>query len=163
MPVLSSRNLSVFATALVALCGCASVISGRTAQVKIASNPQNAHVSVRDQEGAEVASGTTPAIVSLKRGRSWFRSTQYTATISKPEYETAQVPIRSTVNPWVFGNLAAGGLIGLAVDGTTGAGWKPKPGEITQQLQPIGFPSEPVTELTAAQMPAERQTKTVKR
>jgi hypothetical protein len=93
--------------------------------------------------------------VSLKRGRTWFRPAKYTATISKPGFDTAQVPIRSTMNPWVIGNVAAGGLIGLAVDGTTGAGWKPKPNEITQQLQPLSETLEPEAQLTAARSPAD--------
>jgi hypothetical protein len=153
--------LAALAAPLVAIGGgCASIISGRTAPVKIDSHPPQAHVSVRDHEGMEVASATTPAMVSLKRGRTWLRPAKYTATISKPGYETARVPIRSTLNPWLVGNVAAGGVVGLAIDGTTGAGWKPKPGEIVQTLQPASEPYGPADEglqLTAAETPVKNR------
>lgn len=146
--------------------GCASIISGRTAQVKIDSHPRNAHVSVRDHEGSQVAQATTPATVELKRGRTWLRPARYTATIYKPGYQPAQVPIRSTPNPWVIGNIAAGGVIGLAIDGTTGAGWKPKPNEIVQHLQPLEEYDTPMEEgprLTSAEAPTDSTTKSKKR
>ena len=165
---MESRTVAALALAwFVTANGCASVISGRTAEVKIDSNPRQANVSVRDHEGMEVAAATTPATVSLKRGRTWLRPARYTASISKPGYETAEVPIRSTLNPWVVGNLAAGGVVGLAVDSTTGAGWKPKPNEIVQQLQPITDPMEgeveAEAELAAAEIPIEPQMKSKKR
>jgi hypothetical protein len=163
-----SRGLAALSVALlVTASGCASIISGRTAQVKIDSYPRQADVSVRDHEGLEVASATTPAIVPIKRGRTWLRPAKYTATISKPGYQTARVPIRSTFNPWVFGNVVAGGVVGLAVDGTTGAGWKPNPNEIVQRLQPITDPLEgeagEEAELAAAEFPVNPRAKTKKR
>jgi hypothetical protein len=165
---MESHTMAAFGLAwLFMASGCASIISGRTAQVKIDSNPRRANVSVRDHEGMEVAAATTPATVSLKRGRTWLRPARYTASISKPGYEIAEVPIRSTLNPWVVGNIAAGGVVGLAVDGTTGAGWKPNPNEIVQQLQPITDPMEgeveSEAELAAAEVPIEHETKTKKR
>jgi hypothetical protein len=160
------RRITVVLILLASASGCASIISGRTAQVKIDSHPRNAHVSVRDHEGSQVAQATTPATVELKRGRTWLRPARYTATIYKPGYQTAQAPIRSTLNPWVFGNVAAGGVIGLAVDGTTGAGWKPKPNEIVLHLQPMGeydVPMEEGPRLTSAEAPADSTTKPKKR
>jgi len=150
MRMKSRGREALSACLLVALSDCASIISGRTAQVKFDSSPRQANVSVRDHEGSEVASATTPAVVSLKRGRTWFRPARYTASISKPGYQTAEVPIRSMPNPWIVGNVAAGGVIGLAVDGTTGAGWKPSPKEVVKSLEPIGEPMEHEAELTAA-------------
>jgi hypothetical protein len=145
--------------------GCASIISGRTSQVKIDSHPRNAHVSIRDHEGSQVAQGTTPATVELKRGRTWLRPARYTATISKPGYQTVQAPIRSTLNPWVFGNILLGGPVGLAVDGTTGAGWRPNPNEIVQHLHPLGDYEMPVEgpQLTSAETPSEAPKKAKQR
>jgi hypothetical protein len=160
------QRITIVLSLLTSSAGCASIISGRTAQVKIDSYPRNAHVSVRDHEGSQVAQATTPATVELKRGRTWLRPTRYMATISKPGFQTARVPIRSTLNPWVFGNIAAGGVIGLAVDGTTGAGWKPKPNEIVQHLRPLGeydTPMEEGPQLTSAEAPRTSTTKSKKR
>src|SRR5262245_13021219 len=81
--------------------GCASIISGRHADVTIDSYPTNAHVVIEDNKGRQVASLQTPGTVSLKRNRAWFLPAKYTATIDAPGYVPVQVPIRSTVNPWV--------------------------------------------------------------
>jgi hypothetical protein len=146
--------------------GCASIISGRTSQVKIDSHPAGAHVSVRDHEGSQVAQASTPATIELKRGRTWLRPARYTATISKPGYQSARVPIRSTLNPWVFGNIFLGGPVGLAVDGTTGAGWTPNPNEIVQHLHPLGDYEMPIDEgprLTSAETPSEAPAQPMKR
>lgn len=126
--------------ALAPIGGCASIVSGRCADVAITSSPPDAHVSVRDKQGRTVASATTPAVVSLKRGDGFFKRAQYTATIEKPGYSTAHVPIESQVNPWLFGNVFLGGFIGLAVDPYTGAMWRPTPDEINEELQPSNRP-----------------------
>jgi hypothetical protein len=118
--------------------GCATIISGRHADVAIQSNPSNAHVTVRDRSGMPVAEATTPAVVPLKRGDGFFRKARYTATIEKPGYEPAQVAIDSKLNPWVAGNLVFGGVAGMVVDPYTGAMWKPKPSEIRLDLAPAG-------------------------
>jgi len=129
---------------LLAPVGCASLVSGRHAEVAINSNPPGAQVSVHDTKGRMVASGQTPAVVSLKRGDGFLKKARYTATIEKPGYQTAQVPIESRLNPWVFGNVVFGGVVGLAVDPYTGAMWRPAVKEINQQLAPLdGSPLGP--------------------
>ena len=128
----------VVAVAIVlGLCGCASIVSGRTADVRLNSQPPNAHVVVRDHEGVEVAQATTPAVVALKRKRKFFLPARYTATFDAPGYETQQVELRSTVNPWVAGNVVLGGVVGLVVDNATGAAWKPKSDELSPSLTPM--------------------------
>ena len=146
-------SAALIVTALVSFSGCASIVSGRHAQVKIDSYPQNAYVSVRNQDGDEVAVAQTPAVVSLKRGRTWFRPSHYTATINKPGYETAQVPIRGSLNPWLFGNVVFGGVAGLAIDSTTGAGWRPTPDEVRPHLTPLETPL--ANPSSTAQQPGE--------
>ena len=116
--------------------GCASIVSGRRADVTINSYPSNAHVVVRDDQGKDVASCTTPGTVSLKRNRKWGLPARYTASIESPGYETAEVPIRSTMNPWIFGNVVFGGIPGLLVDNVTGAAWQPKDKNIHRDLLP---------------------------
>lgn len=124
----------------VALTGCASVMSGRHADVAFDSYPSNAHVVIRDKVGREVASLNTPGVVSLKRNRRFFMPARYTATIEAPGYQTAQVPIRSTINPWIVGNVVVGGIPGLIVDNATGAAWKPRQSQINHQLSPLDGP-----------------------
>jgi hypothetical protein len=133
------HRLSVLAASLMLIAtGCATIISGRHADVAINSNPSDAHVTVRDRRGMTVAEATTPAVLPLKRGDGFFRKARYTATIEKPGYQPTQVAIDSKLNPWVAGNIVFGGVAGLVVDPYTGAMWKPNPNEIQLALAPLG-------------------------
>jgi len=132
---LAVPSLAVAAT--VCLSGCASIVSGRHADVKLDSHPSNAHVVVRDHHGVEVASARTPAVVSLKRNRKFFLPAKYVATFEASGYRSVDVPLTSSINPWVAGNIVLGGPIGLVVDNATGAAWKPRHDQISQHLTPI--------------------------
>ena len=134
--VVDATILGLAATLLFS--GCASIVSGRRADILIDTYPTNAHVTVCDNKGRAVASLQTPGTVTLKRNRRWFLPARYMAIIEAPGYETAQVPIRSTVNPWILGNVVIGGIPGLIVDNATGAAWQPRQSEIHRQLQPLG-------------------------
>jgi len=137
-----SRRAIVVAAALLSS-GCASVISGRTATVRIDSRPSDADVVIRDKLGNEVLATHTPATVELRRKQGWVWPARYTATIEKPGYQPQTVPIRSTLNPWVLGNVIVGGPLGLVVDTATGAGWKPKVASIQPDLEPIYTAQQP--------------------
>jgi hypothetical protein len=132
---------SVFACAVLAtLSGCASIISGRHAEVAFDSHPANAHVVVRDNAGREVAELNTPGVVSLKRNRRLFMPARYTATYNLPGHHPAEVPLYSTLNPWLVGNVVVGGIPGLIVDTATGAAWKPRLSTVHQNLSPYYQP-----------------------
>jgi hypothetical protein len=136
---------AAFATAAILLFGgCASIVSGRKANVAIDSYPTNAHVVIHDKSGHEVASVMTPGVVALDRNGKWFLPARYTATIEAPGYQTAEVPIHSTINPWILGNVVVGGIPGLIVDDATGACWKPDRDTIHQQLAPASYAQQPL-------------------
>ena len=137
MKTFSVATRALVAAALFLSSGCASIVSGRHAEVTIHSIPSNAHVVVRNKRGQEVASLNTPAKVALKRKDKFIFPARYTATIAAPGYQPVDVPIRSTVNPWILGNVVIGGIPGLVVDNATGAAWMPRQSEIHQQLSPI--------------------------
>jgi hypothetical protein len=139
----STATFSLIALATFSLLtGCASIISGRSADVAIDSYPSNAHVIIHDNDGRQVASLNTPGVVSLKRNRRYFLPARYMATVEAPGFAPAEVPIRYTVNPWIIGNVVVGGIPGLIVDNATGAAWKPKESEIHSQLAPLGGPDQ---------------------
>jgi hypothetical protein len=130
------------AWAAISASGCASIINGRTATVKIDSRPSEAQVVIRDKRGDPVLTTQTPATVELKRKDKFIWPAKYTATIEKPGYQAKTVPIDQTVNPWIIGNVVFGGVIGLAVDNATGAAWKPKVASIREDLAPVAYASQ---------------------
>jgi hypothetical protein len=112
-------------------------MSGRHAEVAINTNAPNARVVIRDKRGQHVASLHTPATVTLRRKDKLIFPARYTATIEALGYQPASVPIRSTINPWILGNVVIGGIPGLVVDNVTGAAWRPRNSEIYQELTPM--------------------------
>ncbi len=119
----------------VSFTGCATVVSGRDATVSVTSNPPEAHVSIRNQEGQVVATGVTPMQVSLDRSRGLLkRPPHYTAVLQKQGFQPQKIAIRPTINPWVAGNLVVGPL-GVVADSATGAMWSLKPNKINRQLR----------------------------
>lgn len=129
------RSALVFALALAAS-GCASIISGRHAEVTLDSSPSAAEVVIRDKHGKQVLTTHTPATVQLKRKDKFIWPAKYTAEFRKLGYEPKTVPIDQRVNPWILGNVVFGGVIGLAVDNATGAAWQPKVASIDASLEP---------------------------
>ena len=135
MNVKQSLQIALRLSMLLPLIGCGTITSGRHSDVTIISNPPNAHVVVKDRKGKEVASANTPAVVNLQRGY-YLMPAHYTACIEAPGYEPQKIDIPYTVNPWLWGNSVLGGPIGLVVDDTTGAMWKPKKETIAMNLAP---------------------------
>ncbi len=135
------RRTAFVAIVTIACGGCASIISGRRSDITFETYPANAHVTIHDDRGKPVASFDTPSTANLKRQGRYFLPARYTATITAPGYQTAQIPIGSTLNPWLLGNVIIGGVPGLVIDSATGAVWKPKRSEIHHHLASLEEPS----------------------
>jgi len=107
------------------LCNCATIFGGASPkQVSLESNPPGANVTVTNKNGEQVFSGVTPVSAMLKRSSGYFSQAKYTAEFSKKNYQTRSAIIYGDINPWYFGNIIFGGLIGiLIVDPATGAMW----------------------------------------
>lgn len=118
--------------------GCASIASGGDQKVAFSSNPSDARVTVTDRNGSVVFSGATPAEAQLRRGAGFFKAQSYTVKFEKAGYKTQEVILSSTANGWVFGNLFIGGLIGLVIDGATGAIFGVTPGDVSVSLKDGG-------------------------
>jgi uncharacterized protein YceK len=110
--------------ALMTLSGCASVISGSTKEVVIDSTPSKAQYTVTNKHGKVVSQGTTPSLVTLKTGSTYFIGENYLVSYELPGYREGISTVHSSLNIWYFGNLLLGGFIGgLLVDPLTGAMW----------------------------------------
>jgi hypothetical protein len=136
-PKTNMKNFIIAATAAsicILVSGCASIVDGGPKTVRINSKPAGANFTVYDQEGKAVASKTTPASVSLERGDGMFRGQNYRVAFEASGYRPGETQIKSEVNGWYYGNIAFGGLIGMLVDGSTGAMWTLSPADITYNL-----------------------------
>jgi hypothetical protein len=111
--------------AVVLMAGCASIVSKSIYPISITSDPNQADVTITDETGKTVFTGTTPAEVKLGTKAGFFKGKDYTVTFTKAGYGKHVTQIRRGVDGWyIAGNLLLGGLIGwLIVDPATGAMW----------------------------------------
>ena len=83
------------------LSGCATMMTGKTQEVTITSNPPGAIVKINDKEHkATIKELQTPTKVSLSKKSS------YIAVIEKPGYESAVVEIGRIASFWNFLDVA---------------------------------------------------------
>lgn len=119
---------------LLALSGCASVITGNSQTITISSTPSGARVSIRDKYQREVFSGFTPTSVTLKKGARYFVGQDYVIEISKEGFNTRLINVTSGIGGWyLLGNLVFGafGAIGwLIIDPFSGAMWVLSPEQV---------------------------------
>ena len=126
------RRLGMGMMAL-ALAGCATIVHrGGKQRVLINSVPPGATATI---DG--VIKIQTPGEVKLKRGK------DHVVVIEKEGYQPGQTLIDREFSGWVIGNIAFGGLIGLAVDFGTGAAWNLEPETVTVTLTPAPTASVP--------------------
>ncbi len=121
--------------AVSSLCGCASIVDGRTPKISINSSPAGARVTVLDKAGKEVMVDITPFVAMLKRSRGYFQGAQYKLVFELAGHKKTEAEITSSLNGWYIGNIFFGGLVGmLIVDPATGAMWTLHPKMIEQPL-----------------------------
>src|SRR5262245_65610804 len=123
----ASAGLLTVGFCLALVCtGCATIAGGsRDQKVTVHSKPEGATVFVDGQPA-----GTTPAEIALNRNVS------HEVVIDKPGYQPYRTTINSGLNPWLFGNLAVGGIIGLAVDIGCDSCHQLRPGTVAPNLVP---------------------------
>jgi len=125
--------------AAVALCalfvGCATIVARSTQTMTVTSVPDGATLKITNKSGMAIHNGTTPATVTLKKGRGYFKPETYMLHLEKQGFYARDISIRGEVNGWYFGNILFGGLIGLlAVDPATGAMYTLRPKEVVATL-----------------------------
>lgn len=122
-----------------ALSGCATIFEGGTQPVTFKSEPDAASISITNRAGEKIHAGTTPVTLTLKRGAGYFKSEVYTVRIEKSGYQAKEITISGGVNGWYFGNILAGGAVGmLIVDPITGAMYTFRPDIVTTALESDG-------------------------
>lgn len=132
-----AKRMIVVLLLLPVLClsGCATIVGKDMFPITVNSNPDGASISIVDENGKKMFSGTAPTTVSLAAGESYMHAKTYTITFSKPGYADQYATVKATLSGWYFGNILFGGLIGmLIVDPITGKMWKLPPEVVTGNL-----------------------------
>ncbi len=119
---------AVFVTAAaLSLGACATITRGTSTDWQVSSTPPGAEVSTSNGFSCK----STPCALKMPR------KSEFTATISKPGYKTAQIAVTNTVKTGggtaMAGNVIFGGLIGAGVDVSSGAmlDLTPNPASVT--------------------------------
>lgn len=134
---MKSPQFFLLAAFALTLSSCAALVSGPRKKITVESNPPGAQVTIQNKKGEQVASLTTPGETKLKRSSGFFVPAKYTATFEKQGYKSQDIKIGSTVNPWTFGNLLVGGVIGgFLIDPAVGATFEPTPSKLNATLVP---------------------------
>jgi len=117
--------LSLIASVVFALSGCASIFTGTRQTIQVNSIPSGANVSVGGLDR-----GLTPLPVVLKKG-----SCGEPVTLSLPGYQQKTFQPQTAFNPVAILNLW--GILGWGIDAATGALWKYDPTLYNVQLQKV--------------------------
>lgn len=115
-------TITSLAILVLAIAGCATIAGGGpTQEISVNSNPPGADIFVGrvDSEGnvtgLTAAGVKTPGLVSLSKTGKWA------VVLRKEGYKDSQITPDTIVNPWFFGNILIGGIIGSGVDSSTGS------------------------------------------
>jgi hypothetical protein len=114
------------AAALSGAGGCATFMSGGGEQmVRVNSSPSGAAVKI---DGRDF--GVTPTMAKLTRKDS------HIVRLELAGYQPRETQLEKSLNPWVFGNILLGGVIGVVVDVVTGGINELKPDEVDLTFGP---------------------------
>ena len=113
---------------IVLLSACATIVNGSSQTITVSTAPPGATCTV-DRMGARIgAIAQTPGSVRLDKSKN-----DLSVTCSKPGYQTATVVKAPSFGGATFGNLIAGGIVGVVVDAASGANYE-YPGDIRLDL-----------------------------
>ena len=97
------------------LSGCASIVTGTSQQVTVDSNPGGAKCLIY-RNGARLHEGTTPMTFSVDKSMK-----DLNIACADAIQREARGKSKAGIQPWVFGNIILGGLIGIIIDIASGA------------------------------------------
>lgn len=110
---------------MIVTAGCATIVSKSKYPVTICSSPEGATVVIKNKKGEKINTVTTPATITLPAHAGYFSSALYTFEFQKGGTLSQTEALSAHLDPWYFGNLLLGGLVGLIfIDPITGAMWK---------------------------------------
>lgn len=119
------KTISIVLCLMLLNANCATITCGPDQEIQITSTPEGAHVFV---DG--VPQGKTPMFRNLVRKRS------HTLRFELEGYEEHWSTVSRGLNPWLFGNIVFGWLIGFVVDIATGSSGSLTPSHVHAELTP---------------------------
>jgi hypothetical protein len=126
-----NRTLCLLSLSLLVLAlssGCATIVGGGGSQeVTFNSQPDGATVTVSGR-----TMGKTPMTVRMDR------KTDQVLKFEKEGYKTIEMQLTTDMNPWFWGNIILGGLVGSTTDGVTGSMHQYSPNQYLVNLVPVG-------------------------
>jgi hypothetical protein len=149
MQSIQSRILVLLAFAL-SCSSCATITRGSHDVLVVNSDPAGARVTT-----STGLSGTTPATFTVNR-RGGF-----VVKVEKEGFEPVEVQISSKIHgaggTAMAGNILLGGLIGAAVDASTGAAYDLVPNPVNVKLVPVAKAADAASQpTTTAAKPPDR-------
>ena len=112
--------------------GCASMFGGGSSQpVTISSEPSGARFVIKSSSGIQMADGVTPQTIRLPR------KNEYQIEVTMDGYKPRILALTKGTNGWIWANLFLGGIFGLIVDFSTGAGYKIEPAIVSVTLETV--------------------------
>ncbi len=123
------RNLALLSCLLFlfVLEGCASIMHGTSQEMTFQSSPEEVTVTVTGR-----VIGKTPVTSRLdkKSGQS--------VVFTKEGYKPVTMELTTTLDPWFWGNIVLGGVIGSTTDGINGSVHEYSPSQYFVTLTPDG-------------------------
>jgi len=102
---------------------------GGEQMVRVNSTPAGAAVKI---DGHDY--GVTPTMAKLTRKES------HIVRLELAGYQPSETKLEKSLNPWVFGNILFGGVVGVVVDVVTGGVNELKPDGVDSTLGPATAP-----------------------
>lgn len=134
---------AAFILPITLLSACATIVNGSSQTVTVSTEPPGAVCTV-DRVGARIgAIAQTPGSVRLDKSKN-----DLSVTCAKPGFQTATVTKTPSFGGATFGNIIAGGVIGVVVDAASGANYE-YPGDIRLELAAETPPALPPLALQA--------------
>lgn len=140
------RRLIIAAIAAVGLSGCATIVQGSTQSMSVNTKPEDgAKCELKNSQGTWYV--TTPGSVTVHKTK-----TDLEISCSKEGVGKGSVTAKAKFGGTTFGNVLAGGLVGVAVDAASGANFYYDT-PVTIVLTPDGAP--PAGEAADAAKPGD--------
>jgi hypothetical protein len=102
---------------------------GSSQPVTISSEPSGAHFVIKSSSGIQMADGMTPQTIRLPR------KNEYQIEVTMDGYKPRTLALTKATNGWIWANLFLGGIFGLILDFSTGAGYKLEPAIVSVSLE----------------------------